>query len=424
MTVMRWLVLASVLASLSACELLKLRDDLEQLYDSVSIISGQVESELKGQAIALLASQSASDGTLTALDYRFPDRSGRFNFQQVQGHYQLFAFLDQNGDFVYQTGEPVARANEPLRQNRLGTDSDAWQINRLQFTTQSTAERLPFNADVSVGGLQQFDRTVRNMGVPVDFNDPRFSAEAIASGMWEPSRWALEVGYGFYLTESWADGSNDRPLLIMVHGINGSPKVFEQLLEKLETAPYRIALYHYPSAMSIDDNAYVLSQIVDELLIRVPGQQYSVLAHSMGGLVAKRFIHMQHRAGNSDALQHFISISVPWLGHKVAETGLEYSPVEVPVWQDIAPSSRFIRLLRTFELPAPIDYTMLFSHEGNSLLQGEPNDGVVALRSQLDPLMQDRAQRLVGVDEDHVGILTHPRTIAAIEQALAEPENQ
>lgn len=418
------LVLAT---TLSSCTLFKLKSDLEQLYSELFIISGRIPElrRVDGQPVALLvdaqietsSSTVSSDSKLKLIDYRFPDQLGNFNFQTPKGKYQLFAFFDQNGDFIYQHGEPVARLENPVRLNALNTLRDNWKFNDLKLAPGSAV--LNIDADVSPAGLEALTRTTSTMGVQIDFAAPQFSDEQIATGMWEPGRWLSEVGHGFYLTEPW-DTEQNKPLLLLVHGINGSPRNFVRFLDEIDTSGYRVALYHYPSGMSIDDSAYILSQTINDMLIRQPDQQYIVLAHSMGGLVAKRFIHMQTRALQADALQHFISISTPWLGHKVAETGLEYAPVIAPVWEDIAPSSEFIRLLGEFELPPHVTYSMLFSHKGNSLLQGEPNDGVVALKSQLDPRMQDRAEHFIGVAADHTGIVTHPRTIRVLNDTLQQ----
>ena len=92
--------------------------------------------------------------------------------------------------------------------------------------------------------------------------------------------------------------------------------------------------------------------------------------------------------------------------------------MKVPVWEDMAPSSRFIRLLGDYEIPEHIGYSLLFSHEGNRILQGEPNDGAVSIRSMLAPSMQDRADDLLGIDADHVGIISHPRTLEKLANIL------
>jgi len=411
--------LFSILCSLAlqSCGLFKLQKDLEEITAELSIFTGVVQhDQAPGQAIVVLAKQHSDSGKYVISDYRFPDNNGLFSFQAQNGIYKLMAFIDQNADFIYQIGEPATVLAKAPLVNRLGDNSKTWKIDELTIDSTFGTRDLGIAIDVSSNGLTAIERTATTMGVGIDFNSPRFDEEAIAWGMWQPAQWFTKVGYGFYLTEPW--GVEPKPLLVLIHGINSSPREFEPMLKQLDTSKYRVALFHYPSGLSIDDNAYILSQIINEMLIRAPSQDYVLLAHSMGGLLAKRLIHMQASAAQAQPLKNIISISTPWLGHKSAESGVERSPVMVPVWEDLSPSSRFIRLLGKYEIPQHIDYTMLFSHSGNSLLQSEQNDGSVSLESMLDPRMQDRAKSFVGVDADHVGIVSHERTVKFVQQAL------
>ncbi len=398
-------------------ERLKLEEDLAEITAQLSIYTGVVSHKgINGQAIAVLAIRDPETESYRVYDYRFPDSNGLFSFQAENGDYRLLAFVDQNRDFIFQPGEPAFELEQAPEINRLGADSKSWRISQLPITKSSQLRTPDLHINVSSAGLSAIERTATTMGVVIDFANPHFGAQAISWGMWEPARWFTEVGYGFYLLEPW--GQDERPLLILVHGINSSPKEFQTLLKKVDTSAYRVGLFHYPSGLSIDDNSYILSQIINEMLIRAPGQEYILVAHSMGGLLSKRVIHMQGRAQQLLPLKHFVSISTPWLGHKSAESGVEHSPVKVPVWQDMAPSSRFIKLLGKYQIPEHVGYSLLFSHEGNSLLQGEPNDGSVSIRSMLDPRMQDRADDVFGIDADHVGIMSHRRTMDKIESVL------
>lgn len=416
------LTIVFVMVSTHGCSLFKLEEDLVEITEQLSIYTGVVtHAGIDGQAIAVLANRDNTGQDYQLYDYRFPDNNGFFSFQTENGDYRLMAFVDQNNDFIYQQGEPAFELGQAPEVNRLGDDSTTWRISNLTITQASSTHILDLAVDVSSDGLSAIQRTATTMGVGIDFSDSRFSAEATSWGMWEPARWFTDVGYGFYLLEPW--GQDDRPLLILVHGINSSPKEFQPMLEKIDTSAYRIGLFHYPSGLSIDDNAYLLSQIINEMQIRAPGQEYFLLAHSMGGLLSKRVIHMQGRAQQLSTLKHFISISTPWLGHKSAESGVQHSPVKVPVWEDMAPSSRFIRLLGDYEIPEHIGYSLFFSHEGNSILQGEPNDGSVSIRSMLAPRMQDRADDLFGIDADHVGIMSHGRTMQKLKRILQRYTN-
>ena len=404
---------------LSSCSMFRLGKDLDVLYAGLAIVSGEVhlETSTQGPVVVLLAQPPAPDSDAFRLvDYRLADGKRRFNFQAPTGAYHLMAFVDANRDFIYQPGEPAAFWTDPAQVNRLDTARQDWAFNRLTIPNAAAAP-LPLEADLTPRGLARLERTATTMGTVIDFGSARFDPEAVALGMWEPTKWFLEVGYGFYLLEPWAEGE-DKPLLLFVHGINGSPRNFETLLSQLDTDAYRVALFHYPSGLRLEDNAYMLSQTMNELSIRSPGQRYTLIGHSMGGLIAKRFMQMQARSKQAGLLEGFISISTPWIGHGGAGAGVEYSPVVAPAWGDLAPGSPFLTELAAFELPEEIDYTLIFSHGGNSVLMPDGNDGVVSMDSQLDPAMQDRADQFIGVSQDHVGILSSPRTAAAVRAAL------
>ncbi len=162
----------------------------------------------------------------------------------------------------------------------------------------------------------------------------------------------------------------------------------------------------------------MLSQVMSELFVQTPKQEYSLIAHGLGGLISKRALQMQEDAGHAHRIQKFISIFVSWSGHKGAAAGAEYSPVVAPVWEDLAPKSRFLSSLSEYTLPPQIDYTLFFSHGGSRRLSADSNDGAVSLDSQLDPGMQDRANQLIGVSQDHAGILRDQRTLTALDNLL------
>lgn len=426
--------ISALVLGLSGCSIFRLGQDLELLYAEATLVPGQVDLEptLAGQPIVLLArampaappipEPNTVDGTppierLELVDYRFPDGQQRFNFQARTGDYRLMVFLDQNGDFVHQPGEPVYVQPGPAFTNRLDTRRGNFRFNILEVTRERVQSTLPFEVDLTSKGLQNMPRTATTMGVPIDFDDYRFNDRNIALGMWEPTRWFTQVDYGFYLFGDW-NPSLPKPMILLVHGINGSPRDFEAMLDKIDTSAFKVALFHYPSGISLDDNAYMLAQTMNELQIRTPGQSYVLIAHSMGGLVAKRFIELQEQSGRSDLIDRFITISTPWDGHRAAAAGAKHSPIVAPVWKDLAPGSRFIRELEQYALPPHLEYTMIFGYGGNNPVLGEANDGAVSLDSQLSPSMQDRADTLIGVSQDHVGILPDDRTIGFVGEIL------
>jgi pimeloyl-ACP methyl ester carboxylesterase len=144
----------------------------------------------------------------------------------------------------------------------------------------------------------------------------------------------------------------------------------------------------------------------------------TVVAHSMGGLVAREFINIQH-SHKTPLVDSFISISTPWNGHATAASGVKYAPVVIPVWRDMVPGSPFLKKLVADPLQN-IPHYLLFGFKGSSKVAGQTSDGVVTIRSQLRPVTQEQAQLVRGFDEDHVSILENTDVSALINRILKE----
>ena len=87
-------------------------------------------------------------------------------------------------------------------------------------------------------------------------------------------------------------------------------------------------------------------------------------------------------------------------------------------WYDSAPDSSFLRTLyrRSF---ADISNAMFLGYECSGL--GSPiGDDVVPLTSQLRVDARARSERFIGIDEDHVGILSAPYTLEQINLLFLE----
>jgi hypothetical protein len=123
--------------------------------------------------------------------------------------------------------------------------------------------------------------------------------------------------------------------------------------------------------------------------------------------------------GDDPDVLAFMTIATPWGGMSSAELGVERSPVVIPSWRDLAPESEFLKAGNGRPLPAGIPHVLLFGYGGGSLLSREASDSVVPIRSQLDPRIQSRAQRVLGFDEDHVSILRSAEAAQALREILA-----
>ena len=249
----------------------------------------------------------------------------------------------------------------------------------------------------------------------VDFDDPRFSGQRTAQGAWQPLDFLSEVGYGLYLLEPWDE---DKEPIVLLHGINSSPTIWRELAAGIDRERYQLLLFHYPSGLPLSNSAYLLSEALRDLQLRLRPRRLHLFAHSMGGLVARRTVQLLQPGDGDEKLCLLLTLATPWGGHPSAATGVSRVPLDVPVWRDMAPGSAYLDKLFATPLPRHLRQWQLVAYAGNSRMIAEPNDGTVPLASQLLPAAQDEAEHLFLLQEDHVGIMRSGRSQALLQRAL------
>jgi hypothetical protein len=66
-----------------------------------------------------------------------------------------------------------------------------------------------------------------------------------------------------------------------------------------------------------------------------------IFVHGMGGLVTRSFVQRlaAHFPDEAGALRRVVTVNSPQGGMSSANTGVEYSPIVIPSWQDVAAKS-------------------------------------------------------------------------------------
>ncbi len=138
-----------------------------------------------------------------------------------------------------------------------------------------------------------------------------------------------------------------------------------------------------------------------------------MVAHSMGGLVARAAIEEAARSAGADYIPRFVSISTPWGGHQAASAGIRRLKKPVPSWIDVAPDSEFLTKIYTTRLPGGTRYLLIYgSKEGGPFwLKGE-NDGVVTVASETNARIKEDAASVIHLPYGHVEILEQDKTLA------------
>ncbi len=266
-------------------------------------------------------------------------------------------------------------------------------------------------------------------------DDPTFARDRVRGGLFFPDAASDAVGFGIFFLQPYDPA---RIPVLFVHGMAGSPLDFRKAVAALDLACEQPWVFSYPTGLRLPVVARVLASQLGALHDRLRPARVLVVAHSMGGLVARAAILDLAAAGRADFVAGLVTISTPYGGQVAAGLGARQVPGLVPAWTDLAPGSAFLTSLRT-PLPARLAFDLLFSYGSHgygsrgadrhfwdmarwfSLATVEDsNDGVVTLDSELQPWAQDQAAHLYGYDADHTSILVLPEALARLARLLAD----
>jgi hypothetical protein len=185
-------------------------------------------------------------------------------------------------------------------------------------------------------------------------------------------------------------------------------------MEKIDPNIYQPWFYVYPSGMRLDQAAMALNEGVKLLHGRYHFKRLHVVAHSMGGLVARDFITRNVITDGHDYINTLITFSSPWDGHEAAAMGVKYAPEVVPSWRDMKHGSDFLTHLYDQRLKGRVNHHLFFSHHAKrSPILPPENDGTVSVASQTRKEAAADAVEVRGFDEDHVSILSSREALLA-----------
>jgi len=334
---------------------------------------------------------------------------------QLDHTYSVAAFSDLNGNGTYDGGEPA----QLVRNIRPAPFAAASNRADLVTLTLTTSNNLPRGQTVALPreNPKLGEALPVSIGEIADLDQPKFSVEVGEMSMWQPYKFIQQHGFGIYFLEPY---SPKKIPVLFVYGIGGSPQDWRRILEKIDRNKYQPWFYQYPTGFHLDKSANALAGSLVQLKQRYGFEHIDVLAHSMGGLVARGALQRAAILAKTNFVAHFISISTPWDGHEAAGRGVKYMNYPVPSWQDMVPGSPYLKEILSKPHPVGTRYDLIFSYKssGGFGLPDE-NDGVVSVQSQLLPQVQEEAASVFGLHEDHTAILKSDVTLRHIEKLLA-----
>jgi len=397
---MRRAALLFLLVGGSGCVFVSLRAEIDHLKRN-AWVSGQVEGVNPTGPPVYVAHVVGGD---IRSAHRLVPTVPQYGFLvKVVETNDVVAFQDLDGNQRWNDGEPVGRLTALGGRTPTGRTAD--DLPALKLVAGAVPGML-----LDFSNLPAVPRG--SFGEVVSLNDPRYDDGRVSGGMWQPLTSAMRGGYGIQFL---APHDPKKVPVLFIHGIAGSPRNFEAMIERLDRTRYEPWLAYYPSGIRLPVLASVLASSLARARADLKLERVVVVAHSMGGLVARGALLELAEREDASFISLFVSFSTPWAGHAAAAEGLDSAPQAVPSWVDLAPGSIYLKRL---ERPLPMPFHLFFGvGERGSRLDAN-NDGVVAVASELAPFAQRQAVRLWGFDAGHMGILRSAEAFADFSRLL------
>jgi len=331
---------------------------------------------------------------------------GEFVIRALPGTYYLGAFSDANHDGIYQRTEPATVYGDP-------TPFTVSQGQDLRLAPLFIEAPIPESGDGNHASVD-IRQSLVGTGEVKTLDDPVFAEEAESLGQWQPVRYIEEGRAGLFMLQAY---DSARTPVLFVHGMNGGGNDWTDVIAALDPDRFQAWIFQYPSGLPLDLLSDILARSVFLMSQTYDFDRLPVIAHSMGGLVARSFVLKLARDYPEAAckLSLLMTLNSPLGGMDSAQYGVDSSPIVVPSWRDVATDSTFIRQLLGAELPATVPHFLIFS-----FLAGQGDDGVVSTVSQLPLGIQMRAHRIYGFNTSHAGILHDPDFIGLLRDVLSQ----
>ncbi len=232
------------------------------------------------------------------------------------------------------------------------------------------------------------------------FNNERFLKKYGKTGLWLPYKFIKNIGGGVYFLTKY--DSQKIPVLF-IHGAGGTPLDWEYISRNLDNTKYQKIVVSYPSGIKLSYTVQIMEEKIQKLISKYNMDNLVIIAHSMGGLVAKSLIKELNT--NKKIVNLFITLSTPWNGHLGASNTKEL-PYYIPSWDDMKKNSKFIKSLKDTAILKNVKHYLFFGYKGKTTIYGRDNDGTISLESQLSDYAQDAALRIFGFNDNHTSILS------------------
>ena len=396
-----------------------------------SIVSVQISNaeEFKHIKAVMIEYETSSDGSgvVHSADFSEVNQLGIFSFFVLSPNHQYaLAYSDQNQNDQYDTGEPAWISTD--QKGKPAAVMFDPKTDKAKFT--GSLSRSTILPEFFKNALTRFkqdrsrDEVISKLSIPVALGDiahldePRFSTLHGEDVVWEPIDFPLHSGIGIYFLEKYDPSKTP---VLFVYGASGSPQDWRVFFEKMDRKKYQPWFFNYPTGRRLDEMATALNIAVSTLQDHYKFNRMHVVAHSMGGMVARSFVIKNVLEDHHDYIKNLVTISTPWHGHKAAELGVKRSPKVVPSWRDMVQGSPFQQSLYSHKLKGKVPHLLIYGDLAkNSPILPDENDGTVSVASEtFAPIFSD-ATRTQVFHASHVGILSRRDVIRLVDEFLSQ----
>lgn len=332
------------------------------------------------------------------------------------GKYRLLALADLNDDGAYGRGEVVGsrelEVSAAAYPAKLAGGMDLELGAAREVALASLPLALPAApADASAQSVIYPKGAIRSL------DDPIFSERMAELGMYDPAAFMEAAPLMFYALEE--DRAYKVPV-VFVHGIGGTPRDFEAIAAQLDRSRYRPWFFFYPSGMDLRQVASLFYDIyLSGKVASARNVPMVIVAHSMGGLVAREALNRYAGAPGEARLALLVTVATPFGGMQSARMGVEHAPLVVPSWRDLDPQGEFIARLFRRPLAPGVRHVAFYAYrKGADVARLEGGDGTVPLASQLAAPARAGFTEADGVQGEHSGVLSDPAAVARIASAI------
>jgi pimeloyl-ACP methyl ester carboxylesterase len=401
------MLLALVCLATAGCALVKVKKDHKLSLES-TVIVGHVLGEFDDQGPIIVAA-CATDQAHTMATYTVLHGAGEYELAVLHGSYFVFAFQDRNSNLIYNVGEPAGQHGDPkpVHTPKVGVIFD------INVEIPKGGRKITIPHGTEIAAVKPKKLCSRQAGALVDLNDERFCAKNGIKGFWQPGSFFNELGGNIFFLEAY---DPDKIPILFIHGATGTPSGWQYFVDHIDRARYQPWFFYYPTGQRINSMAYLLLWKLTNLQTKYQFKQMHMVAHSMGGLVARSFL--VNYGNQFPYVNLLISLATPWGGDHMAELGVKQSPAVIPIWIDMQPEGNFIKSLYQKKLPETVSFYMFSGHKGSRNPFRSNNDGTIALSSLMDYRSQSEAKMNFVFNEDHASIIHSKEVVDRLNSIL------